>query len=100
MSTPSDASAPLSSTNHSSFSLLSIVSKVTFDGTNYYDWMRNINMDFRFEGKVYVLEVKLVEIDEATATPEQLSSYKKHYDGATKVTCIMVSIMIPELTRF
>jgi len=97
MSTPGDASDPSSSTHHSGFSLLSIVSKVTYDGTNYNDWMRNIKMDLWFEGKEYILEEKIVEINEATATPEQLASYKKHYDDATKFACIKVANMALEL---
>lgn len=47
-----------------------------------------------------VLEEKVVEIDEATATSQQLASYKKHYDNATNITCIMVATMIPKLQRF
>ncbi|XP_023769236.1 uncharacterized protein LOC111917829 [Lactuca sativa] len=39
MSTHVDASAPSSPTHHSGFSLLPIVSKVTFNGSNYKDWM-------------------------------------------------------------
>ena len=97
MSTPGDASAASSSTHHSGFSLLSTMSKVTFDDTNYIDWIHNIKMDLLFEGKEYILEEKLVEIDEATATPKQLASYKKYYDDATKVACIKVATLIPKL---
>ena len=57
-------------------------------------------MALRFEGTEYFLEEKLVEVNEATATPEQLASYKKHYDDAIKVACIMVAPMTPELQRF
>ena len=52
----------------------SIVLKVTFDGTNYDDWICNIKMALLFDGKEYVLKKNLVEIDKATATLEQLAS--------------------------
>lgn len=99
MSTSADASAPPSAPhhNHNFSSILSLCSKVTLDGTNYNDHMRNIKMTLRFEDKEYVLEKELVEIDEDKATPEELASYNKHYGDATKVACIMVATMVPEL---
>ena len=57
-------------------------------------------MDLRFEVKEYVLEEKLVNVNENTSTPKQLASYKKHCDDGTKFACIMVTTMIPELQRF
>ncbi|CAH1413538.1 unnamed protein product [Lactuca virosa] len=56
-------------------------------------------MALRFENKEYVLEKELKELDENEATPEDLAAYKKHYDDATKVACIMVATMSPELQR-
>ena len=72
---------------------------MTLDGTNYNEWMRNIKMALRFEENEYVLEKPLDEIHEEKATPEELVAYKKHYNDATKVTCIMVATMTPGLQR-
>ncbi|KAI3511597.1 hypothetical protein L1887_18752 [Cichorium endivia] len=85
-STSADASAPPSAShnNHNFSSILSLCSKVTLDGTNFNDWMRNIKMAIRFEDKEYALEKELIEINEQNATPEELASYKKHYDDTTK----------------
>ena len=47
----------------------------------------------------YVLKKELNEIDEEKATPKELSAYKKHYNDAKKVACIMVATMTPELQR-
>ncbi|KAI3513141.1 hypothetical protein L1887_20467 [Cichorium endivia] len=80
-------------------SILSLCSKVTLDGTNYNDWIRNIRMALRFEHKEYVLETELVDVDPDTATPEEIASYAKHSDDATKVACIMITTMSPELQR-
>ena len=80
MSTPNDASSSSSSNNNSSnnFSLLKICSRVTFDGSNYNDWMQNIYLALCFEDKEYVLEKELLEIDETKATTEELVGYRKH----------------------
>ncbi|KAI3505753.1 hypothetical protein L1887_27969 [Cichorium endivia] len=98
-----DTSAPQSaphSNNTNVTSILSLCSKLTLDGTNYNDWMRNIKMALRFENKEYVLDKELIEVGPDTTTPEEYASYKKHYDDATKVACIMVATMVPELQRF
>lgn len=57
-------------------------------------------MALRFENKEYVLDKELIEVDPDTPTPEEYASYKKHYDDATKVACIMVATMTPELQIF
>ncbi|KAI3523823.1 hypothetical protein L1887_02255 [Cichorium endivia] len=80
-------------------SILSLCSKVTLDGSNYNDWICNIRMALRFEHKEYVLETELVDVDPDTATPEEIASYTKHSDDATKVACIMITTMSPELQR-
>ncbi|KAI3778460.1 hypothetical protein L2E82_07787 [Cichorium intybus] len=56
-------------------------------------------MALRFEHKEYVLETELVEIDPDNATPEEIAQYSKHSDDATKVACIMIATMNPELQR-
>ena len=61
--------------------------------------MRNIKMSLHFGDKEYVLERPLDEIDEEKATPDEMVTYKKHYNDATKVVCIMVAIMTPDLHR-
>ncbi|KAI3690901.1 hypothetical protein L2E82_49113 [Cichorium intybus] len=92
-----DQSAPQS--NSSVPSILSLCSKVQLNGTNYNDWIRNIKMALRYENKEYVLETELVDVDPETATPEEIASYQKHSDDATKVACIMIATMNPELQR-
>ncbi|KAL7601099.1 hypothetical protein Lser_V15G26807 [Lactuca serriola] len=88
------------SNSSSSFSLLNICGKVTFDGSNFNDWIRNIPMAFRYEEKEYVIDEKLKEIDETKASTEEIAEYRDHEKDATKVSCIMVATMTPELQRF
>ncbi|KAI3724048.1 hypothetical protein L2E82_35813 [Cichorium intybus] len=94
----SDQSVPHSNPSNVTLILL-LCSKVTMDGTNYNDWIRNIKMALRFEHKEYVLETELVEVDPNTATPEEIAACTKHSYDATKVTFIMIATMNPELQR-
>ena len=61
--------------------------------------MHNIKMNLHFEVKEYVLEKPLDETDEEKATLEEMVAYKKHYNDATKVACIMVDMTTQELKR-
>ena len=51
-----------------SFSLMNLCGKVTFDGSNFNEWIRNIRMITCYEDKEYVLDKELKEIDETIAT--------------------------------
>ena len=100
MFTPTDASGSSSSSNNNNnFSLLNICSKVKLDNTNYNVWTCNIKMDLRFEDKEYILEKPLDENEETKATREEMFSYIKHYNDATKVAYIMLATMTSELQR-
>ena len=74
-----------------SFSLMNLCGKVTFDGSNFNEWIRNIRMITRYEDKEYVLNKELKENDEATATPEEFVELIAHEKDATKVSCIMLA---------
>ena len=74
MSISNNASGSNSNNNTNHFLLLSICLKVTFDGSNYNDWICNIKMALRFEDKEYVIEKEINEIDETKATPEQIAN--------------------------
>ena len=50
-------------------------------------------MVIRFEDKEYVLDKELKEIDESTATLEQIAEFKTHERDTTKVSCIMIATM-------
>ena len=101
MSTSNNASGSSNNNNSSNnFSLLGICSKVTFDGSNYNDWMRNIKMAFHFEEKEYVLKKQIDEIDDEKASPKELVEYRRQLNDATKVSCILVVTITPEIQRF
>ena len=96
MSIPNNASG---SNPSSSFSLMNLVGRTIFDGSNFNDWIRNIHITLRYEDKEYVIDKDLKEIDEQTATPEQIEEYRVHERDASKVSCIMISTMTVELQK-
>ena len=89
-----------SNNSNNTFLLLSIRAKVTFDGSNFNDWIRNTQMALHFEDKEYVLDKELNKINESKSTPEEIAEYKAHCKDATKVTCNMVATMTLELHQF
>ena len=56
-------------------------------------------MAISYEDKEYVLDNEIKEIDEATATLEQIVEYKTHERDATKVLCIMIATITAELQK-
>ena len=57
-------------------------------------------MTLRYENKEYILENPIPKIDELTATPEELAIYNQPTEYTTKLACIMVATMVPELKKF
>ncbi|KAL7611006.1 hypothetical protein Lser_V15G13097 [Lactuca serriola] len=89
-----------SSSNHTdSFSLMNLSGRVIFDGSNFMDWIQNIRMVTRYEEKEYVLDKELKEIDESTATLQEIADFRAHERDATKVACIMMATMTVELQK-
>ena len=54
-------------------------------------------MALRYEDKEYVIDKEPKDIDEQTATPEQIEEYRVHERDTTKVLCIMIATMTAEL---
>ena len=65
------------------FHLLSILPKEKLTGPNYMDWLHSLKMTLRYENKDYVLENPTLEIDKATATPDELVDYNQHVESNT-----------------
>lgn len=54
----------------------------------------------RYDNKECVLDNPIPEISMKTATPKDVATNAKHVDVATKVACIMIAIMSPELQKY
>ena len=53
----------------------------------------------RCEDKEYALEKKLKEIDESSATPEEIAEYRTRDKVATNMSCIMLATITVELQK-
>ena len=95
----SSNNAVAGSNPNDSFTLTNLCGKVIFDGSNFNEWIRNIRMITRYEDKEYVLDRELKVVNEATNTPEELLEFIAHEKDATKVSCIMMATMTPELQK-
>ena len=65
----SSNNAASGSNPNGSFTFMNLCGKVTFDGSNFNEWIRNIRMITHYEDKEYVLDKELKQIDETTETP-------------------------------
>ncbi|GKB94733.1 hypothetical protein Tco_1340366 [Tanacetum coccineum] len=84
--------------HNSNFSLLLVLGRERLTNPNYMDWMRNLRFTLRYENKEYVLDEQITTIND-DSTQEEIEAHQKHYDDATKVSCIIVSSMSPELQK-
>ncbi|GKB54192.1 hypothetical protein Tco_0904945 [Tanacetum coccineum] len=99
MSTENCVNPPAPNPAHNSnFSLLSVLRRERLTGPNYIDWMRNLRFTLRYENKEYVLDEQIPTIDD-DSTQEEIEAHQKHYDDASKVSCIMASSMSLELQK-
>lgn len=61
------------------------------------DWMCNLKRTLSYENKEYVLNTPNPRIETNIATPEKTVVNNKHIDDTTKVACIMIYTMAPNL---
>lgn len=57
-------------------------------------------MTLHYKNNDYVLDNLILEFDMKTTTPEEIAANAKHVDNTTKVSCIMISIMAPDLQNY
>ncbi|GKB89428.1 hypothetical protein Tco_0961700 [Tanacetum coccineum] len=57
-----------------------------------------IMFTLRYENKEYVLDEKILTIDD-DSTQKEIKAHQKHYDDANKVSCIMATSMSHELQK-
>ena len=78
---------------------MSLCQKVTFDGTNFSEWIRYIRTIARYEDKEYVLDEKLEKINPEIATSAEMTAFETHERDAMKVHCIMITTMNAEFQK-
>lgn len=61
--------------------------------------MCNLKMTLFYENKEYFLNCPIPRIKEATTTPDEMIEHKLHVCDGTKVACIMIENMEPDLQK-
>ena len=80
-------------------SLRSVFEKDKLNGTNFFDWYRNLRIVLKQEKKSYVLEKPILEPPTVNSVRADKNAYKKHQDDALDIRCLMLATMNSELQK-
>ncbi|GKD94847.1 hypothetical protein Tco_1374684, partial [Tanacetum coccineum] len=83
--------------NHSAFR--SMLDKEKLSGNNFNDWFARLKPVLRVEKKMYVIKQPLPPAPKPVAEPEIVAQWTALYDAHTKIACLMLGSMTPELHR-
>jgi len=96
-------STTTNNTSHSSpisnFCLKGLLEKEKLTGLNFIDWLRNLRIVLRMEGKIQSIEVPLPEAPAPRATQALRDHYESRLKESNEVACLMLATMIPELQK-
>ena len=87
----------MTSSTTPTMSLRSILEKDKLNGTNFFDWYRNLRIVLRQERKEYILDQPIPKEPAANAPKAQKDAYNKHLNDSVDVTCLMLGCMESEL---
>ena len=81
------------------FALKSILEKDKLNGTNFTTWYRNLRIVLKHDKKEHVLEDPLPEEPTDNASTTTKNAYQKLVDESTKISCLMLACMEPNLQQ-
>ena len=88
----------MASNNTSTFTLRSILEKEKHNGTNFFDWSRNLRIVLKQKRKMYVLDNEIPNEHPANNAPRaERDAYSKNLNDSIDVTCLMLTTMNFEL---
>ena len=88
----------MASNNTSTFTLRSVLEKEKLNGTNFFDWSRNLRTVLKQERKMSVLDNEIPnEPPTNNALRVERDAYSKHLNDSVDVTCLMVTTINSEL---
>lgn len=91
---------PMAQTNNSNKNpLQSVLEKEKLNGTNFFNWYRNLRIVLNGENKLYVLEQQLPEEPASNAPRSERDAFKKHDEDSLDISCLMLMAMEPELQK-
>ena len=87
------------SSSISSFCLKGLLEKDKLTGLNFMDWLRNLRIVLRIEGKIRAIEEPLPAEPTARATQAARDEFVKRLTESNEVACLMLATMTPELQK-
>ncbi|GJT91141.1 hypothetical protein Tco_1079986 [Tanacetum coccineum] len=88
---------PVQNINHLAFR--SMFEKENISGNNFNDWFAQLKLVLRVEKKMHVIEQPLPPAPEPVVEPDIVAQWTALYDAHTKIACLMLGSMTPELHR-
>jgi hypothetical protein len=89
----------MSASNTSAFNLRSLIENEKLNGANFMDWYRNLRTVLRKEKTEYVISKPYPKDLPAGSSVVDRRAHEKHYDDALNVSCLMLTIMSPDLQK-
>ena len=90
----------MASSNTSTFTLRSVLEKEKLNGTNFFDWSRNLKIVLKQERKMYVLDNEIPNEPPANNAPRaERDAYSKPLNDSMDVTCLTLTTMNSELQK-
>ena len=81
----------------SSFVLRSILEKDKLNGTNFTNWYCNMRIVLKHDKRDRVLDNPLLDEPNENATTTAMNAYRRTRDESTKISCLMLAHMEPDL---
>ena len=89
----------MTSNTISNLSLRSILEKDKLNGTNFFDWYRNLRIVLKQERKEYILNQPVPDEPVANSPRAQKDTHSKHLNDSIDVTCLMLGCMDSNLQK-
>ena len=83
----------MASNTTSNLSLRSILEKDKLNGTNFFDWYRNLRIVLKQERKEYILDQSVPDEPAANASKAQKDAYSKNLNDSIDLTCLMLGCL-------
>ena len=88
-----------SSSSISNFCLKGLLEKDKLTGLNFMDWLRNLRIVLRMEGKIRAIEEPLPAEPTSRSTQVARDEFFKRRTESNEVACLMLATMAPELQK-
>ena len=89
----------MASNTISNLSLRSILEKYKLNGTNLFNWYKNLRIVLKQERNEYIIDQPIPNEPAAIAPRAQKDAHSKHFNDSIDVTCLMLGCMDSNLQK-